>query len=98
MPAGQEAPQRGLLRRLDLAPQGSQRRPTQATQDLRVAPFAFGSSRAQLAENQVTTARDLPQHRLDVSAEAFVRLGRRERPARAGEAAQERMERFVVGL
>ena len=52
----------------------------------------------QLAAHQLVAALELPQHRLDVAAEALVRLAGRERPARAREAAHERVQRLVVGL
>src|SRR6185312_14417359 len=43
-------------------------------------------------------ALELAERRLDVSAETLARLAGRERPARAGEAPHERVQRLVVGL
>src|SRR5438046_2838011 len=49
MPAWQEAAERGLLDRLDLAAERGQRRAPQSAQDLGVAPLALGPAGAQVA-------------------------------------------------
>ena len=98
MPARQEAAERGLLDRLDLAAERGQRRAPQPAQHLGIAPLALGPTGAQLAADQLVAALEIAQAWLDVAAKALACLGGRERPARAREAAQQGLERRVVNL
>src|SRR4051812_16176070 len=98
MPAREEAAERGLLGGLYLAAQSCKRRAPQPTQHLRVTPLALGSARPKLAADELVPPLELAQGRLDVAPKAFAGLRRRERPARAGEAAHQGFQRRVVGL
>ena len=69
VPARQEAAERRLLDRLDLAPQRGERRAAQPPQHVGVAPLALGAARAQLAADELLLALELAQLRLDVDAE-----------------------------
>ena len=98
MPARQEPAERSLLGGLDLPAQCGERGAAQPPQDLRVAPFPLGAAGAQLAADEVVTPLELAQRRLDVAAEALVRLRGRERTARAREPPNQRLERLFVGF
>jgi hypothetical protein len=98
VPAGQEPAQSRLLGRLDLTAERGQGRTPQSSKDFGLAPLALAPTGAKLAAHQLVTALELTQHWLDVAAEALVRVVGRKRAARASEAADERVQRLVVGL
>ena len=85
LPGRQEDGQRAALGRLYLAAQHGERRAAQATQDLRIAPFALAwagpriGGRAQLAADQQSASLELAQRAAHVDAVARGELGRRER-------------------
>src|SRR5438067_2282538 len=95
VPVRQEAAERGLLRRLDLAAQRSQRRTAQPAQHLRVAPLALAAAWTQLAAHELLLALERAQMLLDVAAERVVRLRCRERAAPARVALHELPQRIV---
>ena len=97
VPAGQEAPERRLLGRLDLAPQRGERGATEPPQHVGVAPLALGAAGTELAADELVRPLELLQDRLDVEAEPRARLRGRERPAPARVALDERDERVGAG-
>ncbi len=63
VPRRQEARERLLLDRLDLAAQRRERRAPQAAQHVGVAPLALGAARAKLAAHEQLVALELGEHR-----------------------------------
>src|SRR5262249_26839833 len=92
VPAGHEAAERALLRRLDCAAQGGEGRATDPAQHIRLTPLALDAARAELAADEPVVALQRRQQRLDVAAEVVVRLARRERAAAARPAEDQRLE------
>ena len=90
MPAGEEAAERSLLHRLDLAAQRSERGPAQPPQDVRIAPFALAPARPELAADELLLALEPAQLLLHVDAEPRRSLSGRERAAPARPARHER--------
>ena len=95
MPRRQEAAERRLLGGLDLLAKGGERRAPEAAEDVGVAPLALCAARTQLAADELVLPFQRSQLGLDVAAEALVRLGGRERAARAGETGDERPQRLL---
>ena len=93
VPAREEAAERCLLHRLDLAAKRGERRAPQAAQDLGIAPLPLGAAGPELAADELLVALELAQLLLDVEAEPGRRLGGRERPTPARPARDERTER-----
>src|SRR5207237_8308929 len=94
----QEAPEGCLLGRLDLPTQCGQGGASQPPTPLRVAPLPLAAAGTELAADELVAALQLAQRRLDVAAEPLARLGRGERPARAREPPEQRLERRLVGF
>src|SRR5581483_5909323 len=90
--------ERVVRHRLDLLAQRCERRAAQAAQDVRVAPFALGAARAQLAADEQLGALELAENRGDVAAEARAGLLARERPAALRIAQHELAQRFRAAL
>src|SRR5436305_1972732 len=68
VPVRQEAPERRLLGRLDLAAQRRERRTPQPAQDIRLAPLSLDAARTQLAAHELLLTLELAKMRLDVDA------------------------------
>ena len=83
MPVREEASERRLLGRLDLAAERRERRAPQPAQHVRIAPLALDAAWPELAADELLLALELAQQLVDVDAEPLVRLRRRERPAPA---------------
>src|SRR5581483_680728 len=93
VPARQEAAERGLLGRLDLAAKRRERRAAEAAQHIRVAPLALDPAGAELAADELVRLLEPAQQNLDVDAEPLVRLPGREGAASARVARHELLER-----
>ena len=65
VPGRQEAAERGLLGRLDLAAQRGERGSAKAAEHVRVAPLALAAARAQLATDEQVGALELVQQALE---------------------------------
>src|SRR5204862_4271113 len=98
VPTRQETPERRLLRRLALFARRRERGPPEPPQDVGVAPFPFGSARAQLAADEHLLALELVQHGLHVGPEALVRVGGGERAASLRVPENERSQRLLPAL
>ena len=98
VPARQEAPERGLLGRLDLAAKRGERRAPQPAQHVGVAPLALDAARPQLATDERLVALEREQDVLDVDAERLVRLRGRERPTPARPPLHELAQRVGAAL
>src|SRR5207248_3095578 len=101
LPAREEPSERGLLRRLDLLPEGGERGPAEAAQDVGIAPLAFGSTGPKLAANELLRPfqrAELSLRHRDVEAEAGGRLRGRKGTAPSREPCQEAAERPSAGL
>jgi hypothetical protein len=100
VPVRQEAPEcRGIHRR-DLVARAGERAPAQAPHDLGVAPLGLSAERANLAVHQLAAGLQQLEHRRELrrrQAEALAELPRRERPMRAGVAADQLLQRRVCG-
>ena len=90
MPGRQEAPERGLLRGLDLLAQCRERRSPQPPEDIGVAPLALDSARPKLAPDElvgalepVSTPRRRRLERYRAAASAVVKGHAIARTARA---------------
>jgi hypothetical protein len=86
VPAGQEKPEGGLFGGLDLASEDREGRPSDAAQDVGIAPFPFDAARAELPADEEVARLEPGKERLDVLGRLRVARGERagrERPARA---------------
>ena len=96
LPVGQEARERRRVHRLDLAPEPGQRPAAEQPQDLRIAPFAFGAARPELAA-QDRAGGEQPLERIGDDAgrqpPAVRRIGRQERAVGPGVPRQQPVER-----
>ena len=98
LPCRQEPRERGRLHRLHLPAQARQRPAPEDPQDLRVAPFALGPTRPELAQEHGAGIREPPErvrHDPGGQSPAPRRLDAEERAVRAGPAREKAAERVV---
>ena len=80
MPGGEEAAERGLLGRLDLAPEHGERRAPDPAQHVGVAPLALRPAGAELAAHELVG----PLERRELSVDAsVVEVESRRQPRRS---------------